>query len=241
MHGELGALAHGTGDQTKAEQGAGQGSDQTLVGRVGRPYIEIVELKRTGPGRQGHHTHEQQHVTDPLGQKRIAGRGHHQGLGIPETHQQVGGEGEHLQQEIAQKQIAAEHHPAHGPLKETDEGIEPCQRPLLIEVSERIDLTDQAHGRHQLEGCQVGQRQVKAQAQVKIGSLEPGKVKVLGPDRKDITDHQRAVDHGQQGHQQVEVGRRPGTVALDPAAGPGQRQHHAAEAIHRDQPGELQR
>jgi hypothetical protein len=92
----------------------------------------MVEIHATGPGGEGHHAHQQQHITHPFGEEGIAGGGDHQGLGIPEPHQEVGGEGEHLQQEVADEQRAADHHAAHGSLEEAHQGVEACQGELLV-------------------------------------------------------------------------------------------------------------
>ena len=91
VHRELGAFPHRSSNQAQANQAARQGGQRaTRLGRVlglGGPAVEIGELHRAGQGREGHNPHQQQHIADPFGQEGIAGRGHHQGLGIPEPHQ----------------------------------------------------------------------------------------------------------------------------------------------------------
>ena len=164
MHGELGAFAHRTCNQTQADQGAQQGADGAIGFHLSGPGIEVFEIEGSSPGGQGHHTHQQQHITHALGEERIPGCGDHQGLGVPKAHQQIGGKGEHLEHEVAQEQIAAQHHASHGPFKEAEQGIEAGQRPLLIEIAEGKHLPQQAHDRDELQGRQVGEAQVKANA-----------------------------------------------------------------------------
>ena len=241
MHRELGALAHGPGDQPQAQQRAGQRRERTTGVGLGGPDVEILELHRARPGRERHHAHQQQHIAHPLGEEGVAGGRDHQRLGVPEAHQQVGGEGEHLQQEIAHEQAAAENHPGQGPFEEAHQGVEACQRPFLVEVAERIHLSEQAHAGDQLERRQVGEREVEADAQVQIGGAEPGEVQVLGAELPHLLEDPAAVGHGHQRDQQVQVGRRSGPIAFDPARSPRQRQHHAAEPIERDQPDHLDR
>ena len=237
MHRELGAFAHRSGDQAQAQQGGRQGGE---LGGVD-PAVKIGEFQRAGPAGEGHQGHQQQNVSHSLGEKGIAGGGDHQRLGIPEAHQQIGGEGEHLQQEIAHEQVAAQHHPGHGSLKETHQGVEAGQGPLLIEVAQGENLTEQAHEGHELQGRQVGERKVEADPQIEIAGLKPGDLQVLRPQGQHLPDDQAAVQHGHQGEQKIEVGGGPGSIALDPAARPGQRQHHAAEPVERDQPDQLNR
>ena len=241
MHGELGALAHGPGDQPQPQQGAGQGGEGAAGVSISRPGVEIAEFHRASPGRKGNHAHQQQHIAHPFGEEGIAGCCHHQGLGIPEAHQQIGGEGEHLQEEVAHEQAAAQHHAGQGPFKEAHQGIETGQGPFLIEVTEGINLAQQAHAGDQLKRRQVGEREIEADAQVEIGGLEPAEFQVLGADCPNLLEDQAAVDHSQQGHQQVEVGGRTRAVAPKPAGRPRQRQHHATEPVEGDHPDQLDR
>ena len=62
---------------------------------------------------------------------------------------------------------------------------------------------------------------------------------MLWPQSHHLADGKAAVQNGEQRHQQVEVSGGPGAVAFDPTRGPGQRQQHAAEAVERHQPDQL--
>ena len=237
MHGELGALARGPRNQAEAEQGGGQGRERA----AGRPLIQVVEIHATGPGGESHHAHQQQHITHPFGEEGIAGGSHHQGLGVPEAHEQVGGEGEHLQQEVADEQRATDHHAAHGPFEEAHQRVEAGQGELLVQVAQAKELAQQGQGGDQLQGNQVGGGEVEGDGQVQIGHLQPLERQGLGPDLEHLPHGDAAMHKGQQGGQQIQVGRRSRPVALDPTCGPGQGQHHTAESVEGDQPGELQR
>ena len=203
MHGELGAFAHRTRNQTQADQGAQQGADGAIGFHLGGPGIKVFEIEGSSPGGQGHHTHQQQHITHALGEERIPGCGDHQGLGIPKAHQQIGGEGEHLEHEVAQEQIAAQHHASHGPLKEAEQGVEAGQGPLLIEIAEGKHLPQQAHDRDELQGRQVGEAQVKANAQIKPRGFKPRPLDHHPTVLLNPSQDQAAVGNAQHGHQQV--------------------------------------
>ena len=237
MHRKLGALAHRPGNQSEAEQRGRQGGEVDGVD----PAVQVGEFERARPGRKRHQGHEQEHIAHPLGEEGIAGCRHYQGLGIPETDEQVGGEGEHLQQEIAHEQVAAQHHTGHGPFEEAHQRIKAGQRPFLVEIAQGKDLAEEAHEGHELQGGQVGEREVEADAQIEVAGPKPGDLQVLRSQGQHLPDDQAAVQHSHQGHQKIQVGRGPGSIALDPAGRPGQRQHHAAEPVERDQPDQLDR
>ena len=240
MHRELGAFAHRACNQAQAQQGDAKGAEGSALLEAAGPAVEVGELHRAGKGRECNHPHQQQNIANALGQESVAGSGHDQGLGVPEPHQQIGREREHFQQEIAHEEVAAEHHTAHGPFEETDQGVEAGQGPLFVEVAQGIDLADQAHRRDELQRSQIRQREIEANAEIQVSGLEPGQIDMLRSDLVDRADHQAAVHNGEQRDQQIEVGRRTGAIALDPPRRPGQRQEHPTEPVDRDQPDQLQ-
>jgi hypothetical protein len=239
MHRELGAFSHRSGDQTQPDEGAGQRGDRSLLEGGSGPLIQGIKGEGRGPGGQGHHTHQQQHIAHPLGEEGVSGCRHHQGLGIPEAHEQVGGEGKHLQQEVGDEKVAAEHHPSHRPLKKAHQGVEACQRPFLIEVAQGEHLAHQAHEGDQLQGSQICEGEIKADAQIQISHLKPAPVDLLGTQGEHITKDEAPVHHGQQCKQQIQIGRRSGTIAFDPSGGPGKGEDHTAEPVQGNQPGQL--
>ena len=177
VHRELGAFARRAGNQAQTQQRRGQRRE----GVLGGPGIEVVEPHHSGVAAERHHTHQQQHITNALGEEGIPGCGHHQGLGIPETHQQIGGEGQHFQQEIALEQGVAEHNAAHRPLKKSEQCKEAGQRPLLVHVSQGIHLGQQAEARDQFQGYQIGERKTEADIQLQIGHSEPRECQIHWP------------------------------------------------------------
>ena len=240
VHRELGTFAHRTCDESQTQQADAEWSQGPCSLEVAGPVVEVVELHRACKGRECDHPHQQQNIANALGQESVAGGGHDQGLGIPEPHQQIGRKREHLQQEIAHEEVAAEHHTAHGPFEETDQGVEAGQGPLFVEVAQGIDLADQAHRRDELQRSQIRQREIEANAEIQVSGLEPGQIDMLRSDLVDRADHQAAVHNGEQRDQQIEVGRRTGAIALDPPRRPGQRQEHPTEPVDRDQPDQLE-
>ena len=138
-------------------------------------------------------------------------------------------------------QIAAQHHARHGAFKEANQGVKARQRPFFVEITEGEDLAEQAHEGHQLQCRQVGDREIEADAQIQIGGMEPGNLQILGTLGQNLTQDQAPVQHGHQGDQQVQIGRWARSIALDPAAGPGKRQQHAAEPVEGNHPDELDR
>ena len=67
VHRELGALACGAGDQPKPQQRCRQGGKSILRG----PGVEVVEPHGTGITAEGHHTHQQEHIANTLGEEGI--------------------------------------------------------------------------------------------------------------------------------------------------------------------------
>ena len=55
-------------------------------------------------------------------------------MGVPETNQKIGGESEHLQQEITLKKGITEHNTTHRPLEESQQSEETGQSPLLFQL-----------------------------------------------------------------------------------------------------------
>ena len=83
VHGELGALARWPSDQAQTQQRCRQGREGVLRS----PGIKVVKSHHAGVAAERHHTHQQQHITNALGEEGIPGCCDHQGLGVPETHQ----------------------------------------------------------------------------------------------------------------------------------------------------------
>ena len=83
VHGELGAFARWASDQAQTQQRCRQRREGVLSG----PGVKVVEPHHAGIAAERHHTHQQQHITNALGEEGIPGCCDHQGLGIPETHQ----------------------------------------------------------------------------------------------------------------------------------------------------------
>ena len=54
-----------------------------------------------------------------------------------------------------------------------------------------------------------------------------------------VTKHQAAVNHRQQGDQQIQIRRMPGAIALDPAKGPRQGKHNTDHPVNGNKPGVL--
>ena len=235
MHRELSALAGGTSNQTEAQQGGRQRRQAVLR----RPGIKVVETHHTGVGAEGDHPHQQEHITNPLGEEGISRCGDHQRLGIPEANQEIGRQGEHLQQEIALKQRVAEHNATHGALKKAEQGEETGQGPLLVHVPKGIHLGQQAEACDQLQGHQIGERQAEADVQLQISHREPGEGQIRRTELDHLLKNQAAVGKGHECQQDVEVGSGPMGIAAKGSTGPGQGHQHPGKSVERDQPGGL--
>jgi len=62
---------------------------------------------------------------------------------------------------------------------------------------------------------------------------------MLGSINDNLSQQQGAMKHRQHGDQQIQIGRRPGTIAFDPAKGPRQREHNTDHPVDRNKPGVL--
>ena len=136
----LGALAHRSGDQGEHDQGVATRQSQMVVGLVGGPGLQAVEVPGAGDRQQGDHASQQDQVADPLGEEGIAGPLHHQGLVVPGAHDQVGAQGEQLHDHVAEEQGIGEHQGAKAGFKEAQGAEETGPAPVHLQVGDRIDL-----------------------------------------------------------------------------------------------------
>ena len=174
MQRDLGALAHGTGDQGQHDQREAGRQGNVVVGLIGRPGLQAVEVPGSGERQQGDHTGQQDQVADALGEKGVAGPLHHQRLVVPGADDQIGAQRQQLQDHIAEEQRIGEHQGAEASFEEAERAEEARPAPVHLQVGDRIDLHQHVQGRDHGHGDQrrFGDQAVKANAQP--GGLQPG-------------------------------------------------------------------
>ena len=104
MQGDLGALAHRTGNQGQQYQAGAQRQAGALAGLVGSPGLQAMEIPGTRHRQQGHQARQQHQVADPFGQKGIPRTFDNQGLVVPGADDQIGAQGEQFENRVTEEQ-----------------------------------------------------------------------------------------------------------------------------------------
>ena len=219
-----------------------------VVGLIGRPGLQAVEVPGAGDRQQGDHARQQDQVADALGEEGIAGSLDHQRLVVPRAHDQVGAHGEQLEDHVAEEQRVGEHQRAEAGFEKAQGAEEARPAPVHLQVADRIDLHQHVqagdHG-HRDQG-RFGDQAVDADAQA--GGVQPGPAEGEGPvDRRraghgiGVESHQGqgAVQERRAHHQQVQVAAGAGAGAGDDPGRPEQRQQGGQQRVEGHQPGRL--
>ncbi len=194
---DLGALAHRTGDQRQHDQRKGRRQGDLVVGLIGGPGLQTVEIPGAGERQQRDDAGQQDQVADPLGEKRVAGTLDHKGLVVPGANDQIGAQGEQLQDHVAEEQRIGEHQGAEAGLEEAERAEEARPAPVHLEIGDRIDLHQHMQARdhgHRDQGG-LGDQAVDADAQP--GRLQPGPAEGERP----VNGRRAGAGIGVQGHQ----------------------------------------
>ena len=170
----LGAFAHGPGDQGQQNQGDARGEGNVVVGHVGGPALKAVKIPGARDRQQGNHPRQKDEVANPLGEEGIAGALHHQRLVVPGAHDQVGAQGEQLEDDVAEKQGIGEHQGAQARFKKTQGAKKPRPAPIHLQIGNRIDLHQHVQSCDHRHGDQggLGDQAIKPDAQA--CGVQPG-------------------------------------------------------------------
>ena len=243
VQGNLGALAHRAGDQGQQDQLEARWQGGAVVGEVGGPALQAMEVPGAAHRQQGDHPSQQDQVANALGEKGIAGPLHHQGLVVPGAHDQVGAQGEQLEDHVAEEHRIGEHQGAEARLEEAEGAEEAGPAPVHFHVADGIDLHQQVQARDHRHGDQGGFGHQPVESDPQATRVEPGPAEADRPVEglgsgggigvQGGKRHQ-AVAKGHRHHQQIEVTAGPRAGAGDQPRRPGQRGHGRRQGIERN-------
>ena len=123
-----------------------------------------MKIPGTAHRQQGNYPSKQDQVTDALGEKGVASPLHHQGLVVPGAHDQVGAQGQQLENDVAEKHRIGEHQTTQARLKETQAAEEAGPTPVHFHVADGVDLNQQVQAGDHGHGDQhwLGHKPVEA-------------------------------------------------------------------------------
>ena len=246
VQGDLGAFAHGTGDQGQQNQLKARGQGLAVVGQIGRPALQAVKVPGACHRQQGDDTGQQHDVADALGQKGVAGPFDHQGLVVPGADDHVSADRQQFQQHIAEENGIGQHKTAQAGLKEAEGAKEPWPAPVHFEVADRKDLHQHMQAGDHRHGDQGRFADQTVKTDPQPSGMEPAPaegrwcIDGCSPGRRIVVEAQQgqqAVTEGHGHHQEVDVPTGAGARALDQTGRPQQAEGCSQQRVQRDQPG----
>ena len=219
-----------------------------VVGLVGGPGLQAVEVPGAGDRQQGDHASQQDQVADPLGKEGIAGPLHHQGLVVPGAHDQVGAQGEQLHDHVAEEQRIGEHQGTQARFKEAQGAEETGPAPVHLQVGDRIDLHQHMQAGDQRHRDQGGFGDQTVEADAQAGGLQPGPAegerlvdgrRARGGIGMESHQSQHAVHKGHAHQQEIEITAGPRSGAGNQPRRPQQGEQRGQQGIQGHQPGRL--